>query len=84
MSNQPKISIYSRIQNPDDYKIQNTKEHTKGILHDQTGESIELFIPHEVTIQFAADIITAALTKNKGDLDLIRQDLEVLNRRLAS
>lgn len=82
MLNQPKLIIYSRIFNPCDYKIGNTATHIKIVVHAQNGELVELYISNEVSVQLAADIITAALTKNKGDLNLIKQDLTALNQEL--
>jgi hypothetical protein len=82
MPEQPKLSIYSRIANPGDYRIENSPDHVKIAMHAQNGELITVYVSNKVSMQFAADVITATLTKNKGDLDAINKDLAILNKEL--
>ena len=82
MAEQPKLSIFSRIANPCDYVLENTADHIKIVVHAQNGELIPIYVSLKVAIQFAADVITTTLERNKGDIDKIKQDLTVLNQEL--
>jgi hypothetical protein len=80
MLNQPKQVIFSRIFNPGDYKIENTLDNIKIVIHAQNGELISIYVdPKVIALKFAADITAAAAAKNIDDLKLIERELKAVS-----
>lgn len=82
---EPKLRIYSRIQNPSDFIINDeTPDEITVMVHTPDNKMVPVTNSATTSLISAADQIKAVALKNMAELDKITRDLNLLNQELKA